>query len=372
MGVELMQKSIVKRGIHLLSVCVFLWPGVFVVHSAQADDLSGIDDPALLAAVELWLQDKDPDSLPVFATLAGDGNKAARLLLARIEATEQAAGNYVNGLSRKERIDLFRSNQGKGLFRPSWLKSEMQAGNKVASVFLESSNTTVNLPAIRTLFEIGEEEAAYDLIREVAGIGSQDEKQELADFLPAGSELTPYLRALQNPVAGFTPGHAALQGIIGGNESIGPANILAGVEHDTSVAAEFIEYGYQNGVEAIDFDQANGYYGDLVQWIETAPAAAPIEILCRRACNDGELHSCTITAFGLVGGYYKIIKYDSPLQTLIEQSRYLTSDRAVGMALRRISFVKTAAGTPMISDVDLGKKTACLAKAVTEVRAQRL
>jgi hypothetical protein len=56
---------------------------------------------------------------------------------------------------------------------------------------------------------------------------------------------------------------------------------------------------------------------------------------------------------------------------LIEQSRYVTSDRAVGMLLRRISFVKTAAGTPMISDADLGKKSTCLAKAVTEVRNTR-
>jgi hypothetical protein len=151
-------------------MCVFFWVAGFLMQAAQATDLSGIDDPALLAAVEVWLLDNDPDSLPVFASLAGEGNKAARLLLARIEATEQAAGNFVNGLSRKERIDLFRSDSGKGLFRPTWLKSEMKAGNKVAAVLLESSNTTVNVPAIRTLYEIGEEEAAYDLIREVAGI----------------------------------------------------------------------------------------------------------------------------------------------------------------------------------------------------------
>jgi hypothetical protein len=79
-----------------------LWVGVFSTQSAQANDLSGFDDPALLAAIEVWLQDNDTKSLPVFASLAGEGNKAARLLLARIEATEQAASNFVSGLSRKE------------------------------------------------------------------------------------------------------------------------------------------------------------------------------------------------------------------------------------------------------------------------------
>jgi hypothetical protein len=224
-----MQKSIVKSGIHLLmTVVVYFWIEVLAIQSVQANDLSGFDDPVLLAAIEVWLQDNDTKSLPVFASLAGEGNKAARLLLARIEATEQAASDFVSGLSRKERIDLFRSDSGKGLFRPTWLKSEMQAGNKVAAVLLESSNPTVNLPAIRTLYEIGEEEAAYDLIREMAGIGSKEDKKELASLLPPGSELTPYLRALQIPVAGFTPGHAALQKIIDGSKAIGPTYIFPG------------------------------------------------------------------------------------------------------------------------------------------------
>jgi hypothetical protein len=367
-----MQKSIVKSGIHLLmTVVVYFWIEVLAIQSVQANDLSGFDDPVLLAAIEVWLQDNDTKSLPVFASLAGEGNKAARLLLARIEATEQAASDFVSSLSRKERIDLFRSDSGKGLFRPTWLKSEMQAGNKVAAVLLESSNPTVNLPAIRTLYEIGEEEAAYDLIREVAGVGSQQDKKELASFLPPASELTPYLRALQNPVSGFTPGHAALQGIIGGNEAIEPTYIYPGSKHDTSAAADFVEFGYQNGVEASAFDKTNSYYDGLTNRIEAGSATAPIATLCHQICKNEDVKSCAITVFGLGGGYYKVIKFDSPLQALIEQSRYVTSDRAVGMLLRRISFVKTAAGTPMISDADLGQKSTCLAKAVTELRTTR-
>jgi hypothetical protein len=189
--------------------------------------------------------------------------------------------------------------------------------------------------------------------------------------LPPGSELTPYLRALQSPVKGFTPGHAALQKIISGNEATQPTNIFPGSEHDTSAAADFVEFGYQNGVEASAFDQTNSYYDGLANWIEADSATVPIASLCRRACNNGDVQSCAITAFGLVGGYYKAIRFDSPIQALIKQSRYTTSDRAVGMILRRVSFVKTAAGTPMISDRDLGEKSKCLAKAVAEVRATR-
>lgn len=361
-----MKKSIVKSGIHLLmTIGILFWVEIFVVPTARADDLKGLEEPALQTAIETWLEDNDEDSLPILAALAAEGNIAARLLLARIEVTDQGPSNFLNGLSRKERVELFRSNSGKGLFRPTWLKSEQKAGNQIAATLLDSTNTVVNLDAIRVLYEIGEPEAAYDLIREAAGNGSQEQKEELTHFLPDKSELMPYLRALQNPVADFTPGHAALQQGIGGSE-------LQGSKSDTHAAAYFVEYGYQTGVQNSDFAQSNHYYGDLASWIEAAPVTTPIATLCRRYCRD-DTQACAITAFGLVGGYYKAIKFDSPMQTLIEQSRYVTSDRAVGMVLRRVSFARPAGASRklLISDDELRTHSACLAEAVTEVRAQR-
>jgi len=361
-----MKESSVKSGIHLLmTIGILFWVEILVVPSARANDLKGLEEPALQTAIEIWLEDNDKDSLPVLAALAAEGNIAARLLLARIEATNQGPSNFLTGLSRKEKVELFRSNSSKGLFRPTWLSSETKAGNQFASALLNSTNTAVNIDAIRKLYEIGEIEAAYDLIREAAGNGTQEQKVELAYFLPDKSELMPYLRALQNPGAALTPGHAALKLSIDSNQ-------LRGTESDTRIAAYFVEYGYQTGVQNSDFDQSNHYYSDLASWIDVAPVTAPIAALCRRYCGDNT-QECAITAFGLVGGYYKAIKFDSPMQALIEQSRYVTSDRAVGMVLRRVSFVRPAgaAGNFLISDDDLRTKSACLAEAVTEVRAQR-
>ncbi len=361
-----MQKSIMTSSFHLLiSIGVFVWIDALVIQNAHATDLNGLDDPAFQATIEIWLRDNDEDSLPVFSTLAAEGNIAARLLLARIEATDQAPSDFVNGLSRKDRVELFRSNIGKGLFRPSWLKSEKKAGNQFASSLLDSSALAVNIGAIRTLYEIGEPEAAYDLIREAAGNGSREQKMELASFLPEKSELMPYLRALQDPLAGFTAGSAALQQSIGGNELVGP-------ESDTQAAAHFVEYGYQTGIQSSDFDQTNHYYDELARWIESAPATTPIATLCRRNCS-ADTRACAITVFGLIGGYYKAIKFDSPMQTLIDQSRYMVSDRAVGMVMRRASFARAASASKelLISDSELSAKSACLAKAVAQVRARR-
>ncbi len=351
-------------------IAILLCVGIFTTQSVQANDLAGSDDPALQAAIEVWLDDNDEISLPLFAILAGEGNTAARLLLARIQDTDWAPSNYVSGLSRKESIALFRP-AGEGLFRPSWLKSESLEGNQLASALLEAPALEVNIDAIRMLYEIGESEASYDLIKQVATNGSQKDKEELAEFLPGTSELAPFLRALQTQVVNFTPGHTALQQILGGDGARQTGDVIPGPEQVTSAAAVFVEFGYENGVQSIDFDQANVFYSDLATWINSASATVPIAAVCSRYCDNGNIEACAITAFGLVGGYYKAVRFDSPIEALIKQSRFLSSNRAAGMVLRRVSFKKTVTGEPLISDSDLRDKSECLGNAVAEVRASR-
>lgn len=347
-----------------IAACVLI--GFFHAYHAQAGDLDGSSDPAFEAAVEVWLDDNDPDSLPMLAGLAAEGNIAARLLLSRIAATDQAPSDFIEGLARKERVELFRSDSGNGLFRPTWLKTETEAGNHLAAALLDSTALVVNLDAIRTLYDIGEPEAAYDLIREAAGNGSQENKAALAEFLSEGSELLPYVLALRDPVAASSPGHAALRQIVGTAE-------LSGNGTDTAAAANFVEYGYQTGVQNTDFEFTNEYFDDLASWIETAPSAAPIANLCNRYCPAGEFPACAVTTFGVVGGYYKAIKFDSPMETLIEQSRYAASERAAGMVLRRIAFARAAAasGQPLISSGELEEKSQCLADVVAGARSRR-
>jgi hypothetical protein len=344
--------------------CVLI--GIFNAYQAQAGDLAGSSDPAFDAAVEIWLDDNDPDSLPALAGLAADGNIAARLLLSRIAATDLAPIDFVEGLSRKQRVELFRSASGTGLFRPTWMKTESRAGNPVAAALLESSALAVNLDAIRNLYEIGEPQAAYDLIREAAGNGSQQKKTALIEFLPQESALLPYALALENPAKWTSPGHAASRHISGTME-------LTGSESAIAVAATFVEYGYQTGVQNSEFDFDNEYFDDLAEWIESAPAVASIASLCRRQCNGGEFPACAVTVFGVVGGYDKAIRFDSPMQTLIAQSRYVASERAAGMVLRRVAFARSAAASaePLISADQLQAKSRCLADAVAEVRGRR-
>jgi hypothetical protein len=343
---------------------------VFIAKGAQANDLSGSDDLVLRAAIVSWLDDNDEISLPLIATLASEGNIAARLLLARIQDTDWAPSNYVNKLSRKESMDLYRP-AGENLFRPSWLKTESLGGNQIASALLKGPALEVNIDAIRTLYEIGEPEASYDLIKQVATNGSKEEKEELTEFLSATSELTPFLRALQTRVPGFTPGHAALLQILSGDHTSQSEDVLLDPEQITSETAVFVEFGYENGFQSIDFDQTNVFYDVLANWINTASATAPIAAVCSQYCKNENIEACAITAFGLVGGYYKAVRFDSPIEALIEQNRFLSSNRATGMVLRRIAFKTNVTGGLLVSDSDLRDESECLGNAVGEVRASR-
>ncbi len=338
------------------------------MQSSTASTLSGANDPDFLIAVDTWLSDSDSGSLPVFSALSNKGNIAARLLLSRIEITDRASGDYVKQMSRLERVDLFRSNLGNGVFRSSWIKVEADRGNPIARALLDGTSLGINIVAIKRLYEIGEFEATEHLVRKVAVDGSQSERQELAQLLISESELTPYLRGFRFTSLGMTTGQAALQHITGMNEGIDPVSVLLDNGPDTRTAMKFVDFGYQAGAQIISHWDKSKHFDTIAKWTMTAPQAMAVANLCRRYCSDQQISACAVTGFGLVGGYYEMIRFDSPLETIIPQSRFLNSERAIGMALRRIASARTEAGVKVFSDIELSKKSHCLAQAVTELK----
>ena len=52
---------------------------------ASADEIDGQTDPRFQLALAEWLDDDDAASLPVFAALAAEGNRAAQVMLGLIE-----------------------------------------------------------------------------------------------------------------------------------------------------------------------------------------------------------------------------------------------------------------------------------------------
>ncbi len=207
-------------------------------------------------------------------------------------------------------------------------------------------------------------------MRKVAVDGTESERRELSGLILPGSELTPYLKGFLYMQEGVTTGQTALQYMIGHIKDVPPESVGLGDDPDVHSAMVFVDVGYQAGNRASEYGQSNRYFDTVASWVTTAPETKAIASLCRRACGDGEMPACANTAFGLLGGYYEVIRFDSPLEAVIPQDRFLSSPRAVGMTLRRIAFSTTEAGEDVFLKQDFSRQSECLADAVAAVRAQ--
>ncbi|MEM7562329.1 MAG: hypothetical protein AAF353_04665 [Pseudomonadota bacterium] len=325
------------------------------VCSAQAEMLPGADEKRFTETVSQWLEDDDAKSLPAFSALAKQGNIAARLLLSRIEVTDRASTAYVKRLSRAERLKLFRSDQGQGEFRSSWLQVEAEKGNPLARGLLNATALGINFDTIKILYDLGEPEASEHLVRKISVDGSSADHLRLSAMLPRNSELTPFLKGFQFSRSGSSTGITALRHM---TDTVG----AAGPELQTAI--RFVDYGYQAGKHAIGDWQGKPYFEAIAQWTLDAPQARPIANLCRQHCNQHQVDACAITALGLVGGYYEVIRFDSPVENIISQDRFLNSKRAKGMISRRIATAATEAGVRVFSDAELTGHSQCLARAV--------
>jgi len=130
------------------------------------------------------------------------------------------------------------------------------------------------------------------------------------------------------------------------------------------IANTFADHGYQGG-DQLPLGWATTADGEAIaNWVLNTRTAEPLASLCRSHCNDAELQACATTAFGLFGGYYEVIRLDSPLENLIAQSRFLYSARARGMTARRIANARTELGDLVFSETQLRNRSNCLADAV--------
>ncbi len=322
----------------------------------------GADDPRLRQAIDLWLDDNDTDSLPAMAALANSGNQAAQFLVARIESSDRAPSRFVLGLSRSERHDLYRPAHSSGLFRPGWLKIEADSGNALARILFTSTELGISIPGITDLIAAGEPEAVDFKVRKVAVDGTDHQRDILIHQLPSDHDLMPYLRAFRYARNGLTTGRAALEHMIG-------KSVNATEADDSYDAMRFVDIGYQAGDQTPRYGVENVYYDDIASWVMNAPAARSTAILCEQACPANEVQDCANLALGLVGGYYEAIRFDSPLETIIPQARFIESKRAVGMTRRKIASIRTEAGEAIFSEQEMRTKSNCLSDAIIRERA---
>ena len=333
----------------------------------QADSVSGSADPMFKSVVSIWLEDNDVDSLLPLAEMAKQGNIAARLLLARIEVTDRAPSAYVRNLSRKDYNKLFRSNAESLKLKPSWLVTESKLGNQLARTLLDATALGINLDTVRQLFQLGEQQAAEYQIRKVAVDGTREQQLHVLEMMGENFESAPYVRGFLHSREKVTTGIAALEHILGDVNKNKSNPIQIEENKKTEDALLYIRIGYQAGKELINFDSKHPLFSVLSKWIMNSDQTIPIATICQQACSEEEIPKCANTAFGLMGGYYEVIRMDSPVESIIPQNVYIQSQRARNSAIRKIAGFRSEAGQLVFNEQELRVQSSCLANVVTKI-----
>ncbi|QBF30271.1 hypothetical protein [Thalassococcus sp. S3] len=309
-------------------------------------------------AVSLWLDGDDAGALPEFADLAQQGHALARILLAQIELMDKGPSQFRRNLTPDQARALFRRSSTDGGPATSWLAVEDQQGNALARALRASRFPDVQPELIDELREMGEAQATDYPTRILALYGTSEDRRALLKSDALLPELRPYLLYLENNPELQGDGIYVLRHITG------LGDMIDGADEDTRGIAGLLALGYGYG----DTNPDNRWHATVTDWIMTDEATRPIADLCRGECG-AQAGACGFALTALTGGYFEVIRLDSPLETVIPQDTFLSSPRARLMALRRAAFTRAETAGPRASIREIAEMSQCAADLVAQARS---
>lgn len=318
-------------------------------------------DARFETATKEWLAGNDADSLPVIAKLASEGHGLARILLSQIETKDRGHSPFRAALKPSEARALFRRDKGYGGFSQTWLAFEAERNNPLAVALIETRTPRPTPALIGTLRLLGEVEATDYPIRVTALYATDREKKILTESDLMHDELRPFLAHHIGEQTWHGEGIEALR-------HIAPfaADMIQSDDPETVEIGGLLGLGITAG----GTDPANRWRGLVEDWVLTAPATRPIADLCRDKC-PADVTGCGFTMLALSGGYYEVIRLDTPLESLISQEDFLASPRARLMTLRRAARAKHNANRgPLASIEQIAELSSCTADLIEKTRAE--
>ncbi|MEX0368597.1 MAG: hypothetical protein AB3N22_21245 [Ruegeria sp.] len=335
----------------------FLARFLFLILAASAPTLARANED-LEQAVDLWLQGNDQQSLLMLADLARSGNADARLLLARIETNDLGPSPYRVSLPSAEARALFRHVPKGTVFGRTWLFMEAAVENELAQALMQAVRPEPDPNLIVELNRLGERQATDYPTRIIALYGSQEMKEALRQSPDLVPELRPYLDYLIGPPEPRGDGIAALRHITAGQEPV------SADDPETLGMAGILALGYGYG----DISASNRWRSAVEGWLLSAQATQPIADLCTSQCGS-EAPSCAFAFLALLGGYYEVIRVDSPLEKLVPQERFLNSPRARLMVLRKAALARAETNLTLLADrAQIAEMSLCAANLIADER----
>lgn len=144
--------------------------------------VAGQDDPAFVAAIDLWLAGEDAVALPAFAALAREDNRAAQVFLGQIGQLIYLHSHVTGDMGRRDRIALLRSPGG--LSGTSWLRVAAE-DELLAQALVDRRGAETVVQGTAEVLDLGETREGFMGLMNQSLAGS-----DLFENLPAFLALT--------------------------------------------------------------------------------------------------------------------------------------------------------------------------------------
>ncbi len=224
--------------------------------AGQAGTIPGQDDARFAAALGEWLADDEATSLPALAELAGEGNRAAQVLLAVIDGTSFYQGPWLVHLSRADRIRLMRAPGG--MSGRSWM--QVAAGDTpLAALWVAWQDPASPIEPALALSAMGERGAAE---RALAAL--------------AARQFREFATSADDPRFPADSRHLIWQ-----------EWMLRGSEADQARARAEVLALPPGDTRRRWLANAPMSQADRDAWLATAPRAASLRAICESLCPDG-------------------------------------------------------------------------------------
>jgi hypothetical protein len=269
---------------------------------ALAQDRLGTDrlDPAFAQARALWLADDEAAALPALADLARAGNTAARMLLGLIDKTPALQGPWLTRLPRADRVTLLRATGG--LSGQNWITVDAEQTQQ-ARLWYDLWHGKDDLEIAQAFATLGEPRAVVQALLAVASRQQRPFAPEVLaqDWFPDG-------------LVHLGTGWGQDAGLVDRLPAGDPQRDMLGL-----VVAE----------------------EDRLQWLATAPEAAPLRALCNTRCPE-TAQACTLALLWGFPAPQSLMVHGSPSEQVIDTDSFVRSAKGQASLARRIMLLRAA------------------------------
>ena len=308
-----------------IALAIFL--SIFATVTAAQRPVPGSQDPRFLQATDEWLNGDELAALKELASLANEGQVAAKILVSRIADTPWFSMHIMQALNRNERIALFR--EPKGLSGRDWLASASEENELARAMWEAHSYVPPGVPdfetIVPTLVSYGEAKFLLRYFIETWKFGREDVAAR------ALLENDTLFGAAGRHFLGF-----ALQSMMqGGKQPPLPTGIntagdarafLDWLRQDIHQFAHRGLYPVDAGRVAIP-TQPKGL-STLALAVQALPELQPLTLFCEATCGPPEQDACLADTVWIVSrsGAFPY-PFSSPAQSLIPDETYWSSAR---------------------------------------------